>query len=1359
MSELISIFIKKSIMNKELHRSKSLCITVILLCLLSTETFSQNFERAESIAGLGILEENNGVAVADYDGDNDLDIFVIAKAKDNPDSPKTLSRLFRNNNNGSFTDVTEQAGFNNFLTQDEGGNNYLGLNGNKSAAAWGDYDNDGFPDLFLTYSFKVQLWRNLGNGTFSNVTEISGFGGANNCRNIGATWFDYNNDSLLDIYITDWGACGSNQLYKNNGNATFTDVTQTTGIEASENLYSYMAIPFDFNNDGFMDLYVSNDLDDPNNLYINNEANSFMDQAETYGVDSRFDDMGMTVGDYNNDGFFDFYVTAIDKNILLTNNGDNTFTDLSAEKNVDNTGWAWGTVFSDFDLDGDEDLFVANGYNFEGRGPEPNFYYRNLIVEGEDTFEDASAELELNEQTISVAALDFDYDNDGDIDLFVTNNDRASFFYDNKTLNFDDTESVLHWFKIDLEGTISNRDAIGTTLTLSTTNGTLNRYYSGIGFLNQSLQPVHFGLNDATEILSLEIKWPSGLVETYNDLSSDTTIKAIEGQGYVVLNILPSQKIYGCTDANSCTYNPEATLDDGSCTYLESQSIVGATNSSFLRTETYSYNITSGSITNWQVSGGEILGGQGTGSISVRWNLEEFGRVSVTETDSQCTSLQSSINVALGTDNLTEDISIARLWNEVLLVAIRGDFARPTIHARNLFHTSVAMYDIWAIYDENARPYLIGNTVNDFTTELEEFTPIETKEASQEQAISYAMYRLLSHRFQNSPGATSSQAKFDLLMDRLGYDTTYSSLLYESGNAAALGNYVAQSLIDYGLQDGSREATGYDNAYYEPVNAPYALDVNNNPAIIDPNRWQPLALDIFIDQGGNIVDSDAPDFLSPEWGNVIPFALSDEDKVTYQRDGNDYSVFHDPSDPPYISLTENTNSSDAYKWGFSMVSVWQSHLDPSDGVLIDISPNSIGNVDISSFPANYADYPSFYDFYEGGSQSNGHSLNPVTGNPYDTNIVPRGDYGRVLAEFWADGPDSETPPGHWFTILNYVNDHPEFEKRFKGEGEILNALEWDVKAYFILGGGMHDAAISAWSVKGWYDYIRPISAIRSMAERGQSTDMSQENYNISGIPLIANYIELVEADDPLAGIMNEHVGKIKLYTWKGHDFIADTEIDQAGVGWILAKDWYPYQRPTFVTPPFAGYVSGHSTYSRAAAELMTMITGSEFFPGGLGEFVAKKNEFLVFEEGPSQDVVLQWATYRDASDQTSLSRIWGGIHPPADDIPGRFIGQVVAEDTFSFAVPYFESELLDFPNPEEKNVIYPNPTTNRELFITNTRIDDVITMFDIRGRKIDILNRSFNNLNETTSIKLDNAASGLYMLRVNSNSEMIIVRD
>ena len=153
--------------------------------------------------------------------------------------------------------------------------------------------------------------------------------------------------------------------------------------------------------------------------------------------------------------------------------------------------------------------------------------------------------------------------------------------------------------------------------------------------------------------------------------------------------------------------------------------------------------------------------------------------------------------------------------------------------------------------------------------------------------------------------------------------------------------------------------------------------------------------------------------------------------------------------------------------------------------------------------------------------------------------------------------------------------------------------------------------------------------------------------------------------------MDENVGKIKLYAWRGPDYVTDPEVDQAGVGWILAERWWPYQRPTFVTPPFAGYVSGHSTYSRAAAEVMTLYTGSEYFPGGKSGFEVKANEFLVFEEGPSVDMTLEWATYRDASDQCSLSRIWGGIHPPADDIPGRLIGMEIGPDAFSLARDYF----------------------------------------------------------------------------------------
>ena len=162
----------------------------------------------------------------------------------------------------------------------------------------------------------------------------------------------------------------------------------------------------------------------------------------------------------------------------------------------------------------------------------------------------------------------------------------------------------------------------------------------------------------------------------------------------------------------------------------------------------------------------------------------------------------------------------------------------------------------------------------------------------------------------------------------------------------------------------------------------------------------------------------------------------------------------------------------------------------------------------------------------------------------------------------------------------------------------------------------------------------------------------------------------------LAGEGNENIGKIAIYGWRGPDFITVPETDVAGVGWILAENWWPYQRPSFVTPPFAGYVSGHSTFSRAAAELMTLLTGDEYFPGGMGEFFCPQNEFLVFEDGPSVNVTLQWATYRDASDQTSLSRIWGGIHPPADDLPGRHMGVAVGVEAFEYAEALFGTACL-----------------------------------------------------------------------------------
>ena len=646
----------------------------------------------------------------------------------------------------------------------------------------------------------------------------------------------------------------------------------------------------------------------------------------------------------------------------------------------------------------------------------------------------------------------------------------------------------------------------------------------------------------------------------------------------------------------------------------------------------------------------------------------------------ECEEVEVPNNPALTSNSESElptiDIvhSIARQWNELLLFSIRNDFARPTVHARNLFHTSVVTYDAWSVFQPEACSYLLGQTIDGFNCPFTEFTSNQDEQTSKEQAISYACYRLLSHRFQNSPNAELVQLAYDSHMAILGYDNTFTDTNYSTGDPRALGNYIGQCMIDFGLQDGSNEQNGYANTSYNPVNPSMIVQLPGNPNIVDLNRWQPLTLDLFIDQSGNIIPGETPEFLSAEWGSISPFALQDEDKNTFSRNGFDYEVYHDPGIPPKIDIVGGGDS-DLYKEGFAMVAIWSSHLDASDGVMWDISPGSIGNR--SMLPNDASDYMSFYNYIGGGTVSNGHAVNPSTGAPYDPNIVPRADYARVLAEFWADGPDSETPPGHWFSILNYVSDHPQLVKKFKGQGNVLSDLEWDVKSYFILGGAMHDSAIAAWGIKGWYDYIRPVSAIRMMADLGQSSNPNGTSYHPAGIPLVPGFIEVIETGDALAGLSNEHVGKIKLYAWQGNTAINNVDLDEAGVSWIRAEQWEPYQRPSFVTPPFAGYISGHSTFSRAAAEVLKALTGDAYFPGGMGVFNAPMDEFLVFEDGPSVDIELQWATYQDAADESGLSRIWGGIHPPADDIPGRKIGIEAGQDAFAMASSYFTDSDFD----------------------------------------------------------------------------------
>jgi len=631
-----------------------------------------------------------------------------------------------------------------------------------------------------------------------------------------------------------------------------------------------------------------------------------------------------------------------------------------------------------------------------------------------------------------------------------------------------------------------------------------------------------------------------------------------------------------------------------------------------------------------------------------------------------------------------QEHSVARKWMDTMLEMVQADGQGPTIEARNIYHTSVAMYDAWAVYDEKAETYFLGKTVGGYKCEFDPslLPPVKNIDSMRNIAISYAAFRILDFRYRQYGSKGRTIDFLDSLVIEFDLKPNHTSTDYSSGSAIAMGNYIGENIINFGLQDGSGEDDLYESRSYVPVNQPLRPEVPGNKGIRYPNRWQPIFVDEYIKiKGWDVTLKDwnqlllpgTREFLTPEWGDVVPFALQEKDKKVLFRDGTECNVYMDPGPPPYLDMSDDPEGSAYFKWGFVLNAVWSGQLDPKDSVRIDVSPGAIGNV--KSLPKKYADYPEYFDLLDGGYKAPGHKINPYTKEPYLPNLVYRGDYTRVLAEYWVDGPNTVTPPGHWLSNLNSVSYHKDFKRLWMGKGEELGRLEWDIKAYLVMTGAFHDASIAAFSVKGYYDYVRPISAIRYMAGKGQCSDPKLPNYHQDGIPLVEGHIEMVGKKDQLAGENKENVGKIKMYSWAGPDAIDDVRTDRAGVNWILAENWWPYQRYTFVTPSFAGYVSGHSTYSAAGARVLEMITGSPFFPGGLAEFTAKKNEFLEFEEGPSEDVTLQWATYRDAAYQTCLSRLWGGIHPPCDDIPGRIMGLEIGENAVSFSNKYFRGKV------------------------------------------------------------------------------------
>jgi hypothetical protein len=596
-----------------------------------------------------------------------------------------------------------------------------------------------------------------------------------------------------------------------------------------------------------------------------------------------------------------------------------------------------------------------------------------------------------------------------------------------------------------------------------------------------------------------------------------------------------------------------------------------------------------------------------------------------------------------------DDYSIARNWSERALESIRMDTPHPPAQARNLFTYSVCMYDAWAAFDTNAVGFVYRgkHTASDLA-------------AARRQAISYAMYRMMVERLAYSRTATNQAVRNPEFLTALGYDPSNTSR--DTSTPAGVGNSVYDAVSAWFLNDGSLQTNGvaYPTANppvaypdypignarrYAFVNPPlnpflHGISDGTNHTVLDINQWQRLIVANAVDQNG-FPQNPLQGYAGAPWLWVRTFALSRIDSA---------EPWIDPGPPPYLGTATDAE----FKSNLVAVIRSSSQLTTADGVTIDISPATIGDNTL------------------GTNDGRGYTTNPVTGQPYASNVVLRGDFTRCLTEFWADGPSSETPPGHWNAIANKVSDDMPV-KKIAGTGSEVDRLEWDVKFYFAINTALHDAACAAWSVKRAYNGWRPISCIRYCGGFGQSSDPNLPSYHTNGLPLVPDLIELVTdatvASGRHAGLTS---GKIAVFCWPGQP--DDPANDTSGVHWIHAEDWIPYQKKTFVTPAFPGYISGHSTFSRAAAEAVTAFTGSKWFPNGLGTYTITH---LINEVGPAQSVTLQWASYYDAADQVGLSRIWGGIHPPADDFAGRRVGAEVGKTAWALVRRFFDGSVAN----------------------------------------------------------------------------------
>jgi len=505
-----------------------------------------------------IIEANGcGCAFFDYDNDGWIDIFLLSGTRLGGAPSGTSNRLYKNNRDGTFTDVTHQAG--------------LEAVGWASAVCVGDYNNDGFEDLFCTYFGQNKLYKNLGNGTFKDVTKEAGLLDSEVRWGAGCTFLDYNRDGHLDLFVSNylkfdfehvpkpgsgvncsWKGIpvncgprglpfGRHSLYRNNGDGTFTDVSVEAGIAKPWPSYGMTAVAADFNEDGWPDIYVACDST-PSLLFINQHDGTFKEEAIERGVALSNDGgeeagMGVAIGDYDLDGHLDIYKThfAEDTNVLYRNDGTGNFDDhtLQSKLGVEVRFSGWGAGIVDLDNDGWPDIFFVTGSVYpevekllpQNPNKSPRILFRNL---GNGTFEEiADAGPGVTTPRSGRGCAFGDFDNDGDIDILILNMNEPP------SLLRNDLKGTHHWLKVKLVGTKSNRSAIGTRVLAQYSGKTqAQEVLSQASYYSCNDSRLHFGVGQATSA-NLVIHWPSGATERFQNVKCDQLITIQESHGII----------------------------------------------------------------------------------------------------------------------------------------------------------------------------------------------------------------------------------------------------------------------------------------------------------------------------------------------------------------------------------------------------------------------------------------------------------------------------------------------------------------------------------------------------------------------------------------------------------------------------------------------------------------------------------------------------------------------------------------------------------------------------------------------------------------------------------------------------------